>query len=119
MAAETWPPLTVDRIAVRDGRRCMHCGTTDGLTTQHRARKGLGGRRTAERPSNGVILCGALNGAVEADAAVAAWARDRGWKASAYADTTKVPVLDGVTGEWWLLDDNWHKVRTDPPDDVP
>lgn len=118
MAADRYPPLTVDRIADRDARRCMHCGDTQGLTTQHRAVRGLGGRRTADRPSNGIILCGLLNGAVESDPAVADWARRNGWKTSTHADTTKVPVLDGVTGEWWLLDDNWHKVRTDPPDDV-
>lgn len=116
--AERWPTLTVALIARRDGRRCLHCGVVDGLTAQHRAVRGLGGRRSADRPSNGIILCWALNNAVETDAALAAWARARGWKVSTHADPTQVPVLDGITGDWWLLDDNWHKVPAPPPDDV-
>lgn len=118
MAVEKLPALTVARLAERDGRRCIAHGCVDGLSVQHRAVKGLGGRRTAERWSNGIILCADLNVALEADPGVAAWGRRLGYKVSTHADPSKVPVYDGVTGEWWLLDDNGHKVRCEPPDDV-
>lgn len=105
MSAPKWPALTVAKLAVRDGRYCLHCGTTETLTVQHRGVKGSGGRRSADRPSNGVILCWALNVALEQDAGLAAWAEARGWKLSSHSDPTQERVLDATTGIWYMLDD--------------
>lgn len=104
MSVPKLAPLTVDRLAVRDGRRCIHCGTTEGLTVQHRANRGHGGSRSAESPANGVILCWGLNGALERIPEAADAARECGWKVSRHVDPATVPVWDGVTRGWWLLD---------------
>lgn len=103
------PNLTVDRLAARDGRRCAHCGIEVNLTVQHRANRGMGGRRSAERMSNGIILCWAANTALESHAAAAAYARECGWKVSKHADPSEVPVWDAVDQCWWLLDDEGGK----------
>lgn len=104
MSVERLPALTVDRLAERDGRRCIHCGTTEGLTVQHRANRGHGGSRSAESPANGIILCWQLNVDMERSAAVAKWARGFGWKSSRHVDPATVPVWDGPAGRWWLLE---------------
>lgn len=99
------------RIARRDGLRCIHCGTTDALTCQHRGVKGTGGRNSAERPSNGIILCWALNVAIEQDAELAAWAEEMGWKISTHADPTTIAVYDTTEAAAFLLDDAWNRVE--------
>ena len=86
--------------------RCLHCGTTVGLSVQHRATKGSGGSRSGERPANGCILCVAFNVALEADAGLAAWAREMGWKISRYDDPAEVPVYDVMDGCWYRLTDD-------------
>lgn len=112
--APEWPLLKAARLALRDGgRSCWHCGEDVAVGVQHRAVKGMGGRGDAERPSNGIILCNALNVAVEQDSEVAAWAEAYGWKVSRWVDPATVPVYDAVRGEWWLLRDDWTRVR--PP----
>lgn len=112
MALDRLPVLTVARLALRDGgRSCWHCWEDVAVGVQHRCTKGMGGSPEAERLSNGVILCNALNVAVEQDAQVAAWATAYGWKVSKWDDPAKVPVLDARTGFWWLLDDAGGRVR--------
>ena len=105
------PPLTVAKLAVRDGRRCIHCGTTEALTTQHRGVKGTGGRRSAERPSNGVILCWSFNVDIEANAELAAWAIQCGWKISTHADPAKMRVWDANELAWFMLADDFTRSR--------
>lgn len=115
MSVPKLPPLTVARLAVRDGRACLHCGTDETLTVQHRAVKGHGGRRSAERLSNGIILCNALNVAVEQSAEVAWWAAYYGWKILTSSDPSAVSVYDAGTGRWWLLDDRGGRIETGGP----
>ena len=98
-------PLTVDRLAERDGRRaCWHCGTAEGLTVQHRANRGHGGSRSAESPANGIVLCWQANTELESIASAATWARYNGWKVSRHVDPATVRVWDVNTLSWWLLD---------------
>lgn len=97
------------RIAARDGDRCIHCGTTEGLTIQHRANRGMGGRPSADVPSNLILMCGALNVALEQRADLAEWARRCGWKVSRHLDTREVAVWDAVAGLWLYLDDAWGR----------
>lgn len=110
--APEWPRLTAARLAERDGGpRCWHCGVEAAIGVQHRGVKGMGGSPDAERPSNGIVLCNALNVAVEQDADVAAWSEAYGWKVSKWVDPATVPVYDAMTGYWWLLLDDWTRVR--------
>ncbi|GAB3041987.1 hypothetical protein GCM10027079_02370 [Sediminivirga luteola] len=91
----------------RDGGRCVHCGAWDALTIQHRASRGMGGSKAAERFSNWLTLCLVSNTRLEADAEFARLGRDRGWKVSRNGILTpaEVPVID-YQGRSWLLDDN-------------
>lgn len=108
-----WAKLTVAKLAARDGRHCLHCGTTDTLTVQHRGVKGMGGRNSAERPSNGIIICWELNVAAEANQAYAEMCLAHGWKISTHADPTQIPVYDATTGSSWLLNDDFGRTKLD------
>lgn len=109
MAVQNWPALTVAKLERVAGRRCWHCGTTEALTVQHRAVKGHGGRRSADRPSNGLLLCWGFNTLIESDAAAAAYARDSGWKISTHADPAQVPAFDVNTGLAYLIADDFTR----------
>lgn len=113
-----WPALTRTKITRRDYQGqayCLHCGTTEDLTIQHRYRKGAGGSNAAERPSNGVMLCWTLNTQMEQNATVAALALEYGWKLTGADDPTEAAVYDAVTGLWWLLSDQWTRTETNDP----
>lgn len=107
--ADARPPLSRSKLIARDGERCWHCGTEYGLTIQHRAVRGHGGRNSAEHPANGILLCGLFNGALEQDARAAAWALEAGWKLSTHTDPTTVAVYDAWSATWWLLGDDYTK----------
>ena len=116
MSRRTFPPLTVARIAVRDGAACASTGSTEGLSAQHRYNKGMGGSPLGDRPSNGVILDAVLNSTLEQNADEAEHARRMGWKISKWDDPTKVPYWHAPSQTWWLADDEWG--RTPAPREV-
>lgn len=99
-------------VYARDGDRCLHCGLTEGLTLQHRINKGHGGRRSLDNPANLITLCGLSNTLLEADSRRAKAGRAHGWKLSDWEDPLAVPVLDALTGQWWLLNDNFERTET-------
>lgn len=109
MAVPKWPALTVAKLSKVAGRRCWHCGDTETPTVQHRAVKGTGGRRSADRPSNGLILCWAFNCLIESDATAAELARANGWKISTHSDPAKVPAFDVNTGLTYLIADDFTR----------
>lgn len=88
---------------------CLHCGATEALAPNHRANRGHGGSKSAERPSNLVLLCSMFNGLIESDAKAARLAKQYGWKISRYDTPSQIPVYDAIAGLWWALDDNWTK----------
>lgn len=99
------------RFIDRDGH-CPHCGTTDDtLVPNHRANRGHGGHKAGNQPANIVVLCSTINGAIEANAASAALARDFGWKLRRHEDPLTSPVYDTMTGTWWILDDKYGRRR--------
>ena len=103
-------PLTVARVAPRDGRACAHCGATEALSIQHRANKGMGGDKGAERWSNGIILCATYNSLLEQDAREAERARRMGWKCSKWDKTAEVPFWHAPTQGWRIIldDGTWR-----------
>lgn len=99
-------PKDFARLVARDGG-CVHCGETEAVSPNHRANRGMGGSKTADTPSNLVVLCSWLNGAIEADSALRLKALQFGWKVSKWDDWRKKPVYHSVSGEWRLLNDDY------------
>lgn len=95
----------------RDGHRCLHCGTGDQLSPQHRRNRGMGGTSAAalHAPSNVVTLCWPANSAMESDAAAAAEGRRYGWKLDRDQDPAATPVYDAAAGLWYLLRDDYGR----------
>lgn len=97
-------PREFRKYLARDGEKCLHCGTTEGLVPQHRRNRGMGGSKTRNVPSNIVVLCGPYNNAIEADAAAASMAVSYGWKVVGMDAPDMVPVYDRTAQGWFLLD---------------
>jgi len=94
-------------------QHCPHCGTTDDtLVPNHRANRGHGGHKAGNQPANILVMCAAINGAIEADPIKAETARKYGWKLGRYVDPTEAPYYDMVTGTWWLLDNSYARTRS-------
>ncbi len=102
------------RRAVEAHPYCPHCGATNGLQTHHRASRGMGGSKAMDRFDNYLRVCAALNYAMESDAAVAAEARDMGWKLGKW-DGFDAPYFDRVQMKWYLLTEDGRKVETEAP----
>lgn len=100
------------KLLARDHGRCWHCGLEgDTLVVQHRSNRGHGGAKSAERASNYLVLCSLFNGLIESDSKAATLAKKFGYKISRYDNPREMPVYDSVTGEWWLLNDDFTKER--------
>lgn len=93
------PRKARDLVFQRDGDRCAHCGTSFGLTIQHRINRQMGGSKTRDTPAHLLTLCHASNVRLEADSAFADLGRAMGWKLRSWQDPTEVPVryFDGST----------------------
>ncbi len=103
-------------VLERDGYRCAHCGCGgDTLIPNHRANRGHGGSKVAERLSNVVTMCARANTDIESDAGAAAEARRYGWKLSRWEDPAVVPVYDLGLDAWYVLDDNGGRTETTNP----
>jgi hypothetical protein len=102
------------RLLDRD-RYCLHCGETEQIAPQHRRNRGMGGSSDPETnsSSNLMILCSSMNGRIEISADAAETARLAGWKLRPW-QSTSAPVLDRVTGEWWVLTDDFTRRPFDP-----
>jgi hypothetical protein len=91
---------------LRDGFRCLACGSRENLQWQHREASGHGGRGKKAPPlvcADGVILCEVDNNAAEADgqdrALALGWKirRNRGGIAS-----SEIPFFDTNDRTWYL-----------------
>lgn len=109
MSVPSWPVITKAKLTRRDGAGCWHCGDTETTTVQHRGVKGAGGRRSAERPSNGLLLCWAVNVALEQDAGLAEYGRAMGWKLSSHDDPAEVSAWDETSQTRWRLADDYTR----------
>jgi hypothetical protein len=90
----------------RDGG-CIHCGEMETIAPHHRANRGMGGSKARDVPSNIVVMCSAMNTAMESNADVAALARDYGWKLRSFESPADTPVFFQTRGEWFLLNDSF------------
>lgn len=92
---------------------CWHCGLSDDtLIPHHRANRGMGGSKLRDRPSNIIVVCSLVNGAMESDPGLADAAAKYGWKLASWQDPTKTAVFDRAKGLWFYLDDDFNRVAT-------
>ncbi len=102
-------PKEFARYLNRDGEKCLHCGTTEGLVPQHRKNRGMGGSKARNVPSNIIVLCSAFNGRIEADADAAILATERGWKLASWEDAEFCAVYDVTAQGWFMLDNSYRR----------
>lgn len=125
MAVGAFSPATVELVLARDMHCCVGCGRRVGgvrgvdWSVHHRMPRGSGGvgvkvRALFESPANALTLCGSgvsgCHGWVEANRDLA---RERGWLVSRHGveSPLTVPVVHGLFGTVWLLDDgSWKGV---------
>ena len=99
-------PEQVQAIMVRDGGMCaMGCGRRAD-TGNHRANRGAGGYRAANRLANGCAICSDCNFRIEYDAIAARKARELGVKISRHDDPELVPFYSPLFGMWAHLHDD-------------
>lgn len=99
----------------RDGYRCTRCGDIRPLSIHHRINRGMGGSKLRDHPACLLTLCVFCNSLLESSPTAAGTARARGWKLRSHQDPLAVPVYDPYDGTWYLLTDDYERVRTDPP----
>lgn len=97
-----------DRVFERDGGMCAACGTTYGLSLQHRANRGAGGSKKAECFSNYLTLCWEHNARLEGDALFAAKGRAYGWKCR--RNVLMTPAEQPV---WYVYERAWFHLEVD------
>lgn len=96
----------------RDGEKCLHCGTTEGLVPQHRKNRGMGGSKERDVPSNIIVMCSEYNTLMEQDAQAAQRAVAYGWKVVGMDAPWLIPVYDTTAQGWFLLDDYYSRLST-------
>ena len=85
-------------------------GREDTYVPQHRAKRGMGGSKLLDRPSNVIVMCSGLNILIEQNADLAEQAKGYGWKLERWQVPEEVPIYDRATGEWYLLDNEYQRI---------
>ena len=101
------PKAVLKALTARDGHVCGWCGSdNETLVPQHRAGRGMGGRKSMDRLSNLIWLCAQENTDVESDASIAAAARLAGIKISSFTENpADIPITHAVHGRCLLTDE--------------
>lgn len=97
----------VKKLYARDQNQCLHCGTTENLTVQHRANRGMGGSKNRDQASNLIVLCWFVNFEMEASSIKAKIAKEYGWKLESWESPAMVEVWSEPLRRWILLNDDW------------
>lgn len=93
----------------RDGDVCAWSGVeTDTLVPHHRANRGAGGFKGADRLSNLILVDSVANGRFESD--LQGKAKLLGFKISRYSDPEMIPLFHKVWG-WVLFKDDGSVIR--------
>lgn len=103
------------RYLDRDGG-CVHCGDIETAVPHHRANRGMGGSKSRDVPSNIVAICSQLNGLMESNAVVAAYAARNGWKLQSWEDHAKTPIWNANLKKWFILNDSYGKEEIEDAD---
>jgi len=110
MTNGAFPREVREAVHARD-QWCAGCGTSTGLTIQHRRARGMGGttRDATATAANGLLLCGSgttgCHGWTEDHPALAALL---GWRVDQREDPATVPVWRAgpLGGDWSILADD-------------
>jgi len=105
---------TRDKVLARDGGSCYHCGETEAISIQHRQNRGMGGSKLQDRLDNLIVLCSAMNLAIESDSTQADYAREHGWKLNSWDDYS-APVFRAETLKWYQLGIKGELSQVDAP----
>lgn len=107
----------------RDDWQCVHCGTTQGLSIQHRINRGMGGSKRRDSLSSLITLCAIANQRLESDAQFAQAGRYYGWKLNSYENPENEPVYYAPKDAWYTLDNKGGMKEVSPvevhKEDVP
>lgn len=102
-------PNEFKKYEARDSH-CPHCGIgVPYLVPHHRKNRGMGGSKVLDTPSNILLVCATLNGAMEQQSEVAEDAKRFGWKLESWQDPAVVPVYDAMSGFLYRLKDDYTK----------
>lgn len=66
----------------------------------------MGGSKIRDVPSNIVVMCSAMNLAMESVQSAADQALAAGWKLQSWESPSAVPFWHATRGEWFILDDD-------------
>ena len=91
------------KVFKRDGGVCVSCGTTEGLSLQHRKNKQMGGSKFLDGTDNLIVLCLVENQSLEADWRMAGQARISGHKLHQWEEPSEVAVWYPAFNQWRLL----------------
>ena len=83
---------------------------------QHRVNRGMGGSKVLDRPSNIIVMCSFMNELIERDAEAARLAIHYGWKLRQSQTPEKEEFFDMSTRKWYLPDNEYHRLPTEPPE---
>lgn len=97
----------VKKLYERDQYQCLHCGSTEQLTVQHRANRGMGGSKNRDQASNLITLCWFMNFEMEASSKKAEIAKRHGWKLESWESPSECEVWSEPLRAWILLNDDW------------
>jgi hypothetical protein len=102
-------PNEFKKYEARD-THCPHCGVgVPYLVPHHRKNRGMGGSKLLDTPSNILLVCALLNGAMEQQSEVAEDAKRFGWKLESWQDPLVIPIYDAITGFLYRLKDDYSK----------
>lgn len=105
----TVPAKTRRLVFERDGYECVHCGTTEGLTIQHRASRGMGGSKAYNTLAHLIVMCAESNQRLESSAAFADLGRTLGWKIRRTDDPETIPVRY-ASGDFWYINSRGTRI---------
>lgn len=98
----------INRIVYeRDGWKCVHCGTSDRLSIQHRRGRGMGGSSLYEGAENKAAMCWRANSGMESDSDEKSEAEERGWhiRRADPREAWNVPI--------WVWPGGWRQLLPD------